>query len=449
MKKAFLFTVVVLLFASVFVRVRLVAQEQKHLAGTPVQSPEERGVPAKSPIHLSEQPFPTVTVRGKVFMPDGSPAKERYIEVAYMHLTRNTTTYLGTRTNDAGEYSFQLPLGVQMTALVKNPEKSSQWLEEGLASPLLFATALDNPIAGLYDIRLRKGIPVSGTMRYEDGTAAAGKTIKVEMYAFEGRVPLPVTDSPGQISYYRPSKYQHVFTDKDGRYTFWLLPNQEYELEVADLLGDARTQSLQKLARGEEGRTIDFTLPQPTVFTFILPDGKATTDVDVCIDSRMDERHTNRQIQQLLPEADGVYQAVLSPIANLISVKTKDGKFGINRVIQGDERLKPIALTLEPPAIGKVKFVEKETGTPIAGRSLAYYSAKKIHDNLHLNTNNFRPVEIETDANGVATLHMFVGADYSLYDGFDYEDKPRLPGVGFSPQKSGETVDKGTIEAAK
>ncbi len=386
---------------------------------------------------------PTVTVHGKVFLPDGSLAKNRWVTLNYTYLTQNAGSGGLTPVNEQGEYSVKLQVGTRMTVIAANREKGSEWLEDGLASPIVSAVVTENPTAGQYDLRLQKGIRVSGTMRYEDGTAAVGKSLLVHMYGFGGeRFPLPEKNELGETCYYRPNCYQRVWTDKDGRYTLWLLPDQEYELEQEDSPGENRQQSL-KLTADEKERTIDYTLPQPTAFRFVLPDGRATSEVVVDICSRMGE-HDNRNIVRLEPESDGVFPAVLSPIANLVSAKTYDGKFGTNRLIQGDERLKPITIPLQPAAIGKVRFVDKGTGKPIVGRKLGYYPFRKINDNLLL-MNSDRPEDVQTDENGIATLpHLYVGADYSLYDG--YEIQPKMPSVDFTAQKPGETVDRGTVE---
>jgi hypothetical protein len=201
-----------------------------------------------------------------------------------------------------------------------------------------------------------------------------------------------------------------VYTDTEGKYTLWILRNQEYEIEQDDVWGEDRKQTV-KLFDFEQDRIIDFTLPQPTTFAFTLPDGAAAKNVDVDICARF-ARDSN-QIVGLKPEADGIYRAVLAPNVNLISVKTKDGKFGANRIVHGDERNETITIPLEPPAIGKVKFVEKETGKPLAGRRLAYYPKKRLSDNLLL-MNSFRAAEVRTDKDGVATLSLFVDASYTV-----------------------------------
>jgi len=393
-----------------------------------------------------QDPQQTVTVRGRVFQPDGSPAKDQYLTIQYQMPTRNACIVGGARTNEQGEYSYAIPVGTWMVAMVNNQGRSSEWLHGGLASPVVANFVTENPRVEDYDIHLKPGIRVSGTMRYEDDTVAIGKALIIEAFGFDGRrVRLPARDD-GEFRYTQPGSTQHVWSDENGRYTLWLLPDQEYEIRVPDLPGDERRQPL-RLTKDEKERTIDFTFPQPTPFVFVLPDGTPTTDVDVSINSRFrigGGPTADRQIERLQPEADGSFREVLAPVANLISVKTKDRQFGANLVVQGDERLKPITLTLAPAVIGKVKFVEAGTGKPLADRGLSYYPSKRLHDMLLLG-NTQRPEDIRTDADGVATLpFMYIGADYRLYDG--YEIQPRLPRVEFSPQTPGEVIDLGVRE---
>ena len=147
--------------------------------------------------------------------------------------------------------------------------------------------------------------------------------------------------------------------------------------------------------------------------------------------------------ERLKPEPDGDFRTILAPpIVYLITAKTKDGKFGVNRVIQ-DEYPETLSLTLEPPAIGKIKVVEKETGNPMVNLNLTYYPQKEI-DNKLPRMRRFAPPgqqwnEIRTDDNGVATLPMFIGADYKLYN---HEWKIN---VEFTPKKPGEIIDRGTV----
>ena len=187
---------------------------------------------------------------------------------------------------------------------------------------------------------------------------------------------------------------------------------------------------------------------QATPFIFTLPDGTTTNDVIVSITSDMPGApQGGRQIARLLPESDGSFREVLSPTANLIRVRTTDGEFGVNRYIVGEERLQPISFALEPAVVGTVRFVEKETGNPIVGRRIAYYPRRAISDNpsrwLLISS-----VRSQTDEDGVVTLTMYVGGDYLMNDFTNPTENPtlRLPHIHFSPQRAGETIDRGTIE---
>lgn len=443
-KKIVLLTLITAFFAGNLLQVHLVARQPETAPVAKETDPPSETSPQV--IVLSEEPKEkTTTVRGRVFLPDGTPAKNAYIGLEYQNLTKNSSIITGTSANENGEYSCKMPVGVRMLGLVKNQKnEGSEWLEGGLASPILSSYAVENPKAGQYDIHLKKGIPVGGTLRYEDGTPAVGKTILVSMYGFDGQeFTLPEKDELGRDNFFRPYLYQHVYSDKDGRYMLWLLPGQKYEIIQEDLSDDKRQVSL-TLTEDEKERSVDFILAQPTELRFVLPDGTPTTEVEIHICSRMRE-HENRNITKLKPEADGRFRAVLSPVADLISVRTPDGRFGNNVLIQGEERLKPIAVTLLPVATVAVRLRDETTDRPVRGKRLAYYPFKRIHANLLL-MNGEMLEQVETDGDGVATLtRIYAGTDYELYDGYT-EDGDSEIRVDIPPAKAGETVDLGTVK---
>ncbi len=225
--------------------------------GKLTQSPNEQPT-AKKVIDTKQETKPKPeTIHGKVFLPDGSPAKNRWVNVQYQFLDRNAGSGGLVPVNEQGEYTVKLSVGTRLTVIAANRQKSSEWIDDGHASPIVSAVVTKNPAAGQYDLHLKKGIRVSGTMRYEDGTVAADKTLLVRMFGFDGKsFTLPEKNESGEDYYYRPNCYQHVWTDKDGRYTLWLLPGQEYELEQEDSPNENRRQTL-KLAAEEKERILD------------------------------------------------------------------------------------------------------------------------------------------------------------------------------------------------
>lgn len=111
----------------------------------------------------------------------------------------------------SGVNSCMMPVGTRMLVLVGNQEKRSQWLEDGLGSPILSGIVKENPAEGEYDIHLQKGIRVGGTLRYEDGTPAVGKIVLVQVYGFGGEsFTLPEKDEFGNEYFTRDSLSQRV-----------------------------------------------------------------------------------------------------------------------------------------------------------------------------------------------------------------------------------------------
>ena len=199
------------------------------------------------------------------------------------------------------------------------------------------------------------------------------------------------------------------------------------------------------------GPDLELESEEATQFTFTLPDGTETKDVivSIAVNANLQERTLGtRQIAQLQPAADGTYRAPLSPAINLLSVRTRDGKFGVNRLIQGDERLQPVSFALEPAVPGTVKFVEKSTGTPLAAREISCMPLKAIPAELAGDTRwsiQSSRTAIRTDENGVAELTMYVGADYLVYYANVDTSPPRVFSIRLSPQTAGVAMDGGVV----
>ena len=186
-----------------------------------------------------------------------------------------------------------------------------------------------------------------------------------------------------------------------------------------------------------------------TTLSFTLPDGTPTKDVIVNIGSYVpDGPPGSQQIARLQPAADGTFQSRLSPVANLIRARTRDGKFGAIRLVLGEERLQPIAFALEPAVTYTFTFVEKSTGKPIIDRPIVCLPQKAIPGSTPRRYVTISSTFTQTDENGVATLTVYVGADYAVneFSAPGTGPKPRLPDLLLSPKTAGEVIDRGIIE---
>lgn len=373
---------------------------------------------------------PLITIRGKVLLPDGSPAKDLQID---MHCMPHQMNFAPRTVDEQGEYSCDLPLGTWMVARVLNPNNPVDGNGERLVSSIISNIVTENPVAEHYDIHLQQGIRVTGTLRYEDGTPAVKKSVRLKEYE------LKRPDDPkrgGMIS------YSHHHTDEDGRYTVWVRPNKEHELAPLDCPDDAMPL---QLPEHQQEFTVDFVLPMPTVLRFVLPDGTTATDVVVVVVSGQDGRHSVGHPDRFQPELDGSFRAVLSQrIAYLISAKTSDDKFGKHHFILANEILgteipNPITLTLEPPVTCKVKVAELKSGAPIANHTLNYYPQKRIHNTWTLSGFSMDTRGAAwTEDDGVATLPLFVGAEYAVYS----SDGGGVSRLEITPEQSGEIMER-------
>jgi hypothetical protein len=131
----------------------------------------------------------------------------------------------------------------------------------------------------------------------------------------------------------------------------------------------------------------------------------------------------------------------------------------VHRLIQKYEELEStdltqsLSLTLEPPATGKIRFVEKGSEKPMAGQQFHAYPYKNLsgHPNPLVIQEGFvtgraNRESLFADEDGVVTFPLFMGLDYRLqsFSGI-------IPIFEFSGYKPGEVLDHGTmyIEVSK
>ncbi|GHT31353.1 hypothetical protein FACS1894214_2600 [Planctomycetales bacterium] len=376
----------------------------------------------------------TVTIQGKVLLPDGSPAGETFLYFNQLSAFKNCQDIQAT--DKDGNFTVKgVHVGAYSTAVMTQPQKPGG-PADSLASPVIATIITDPPTPGQFDIQLQKGIKVHGKLIYEDGSPAVDKFISFITYPF-GKKNIITHKEANLSSGASISACCGAKTNDRGEYTKMLVPG-EYTVSQSDRF-ENDTEQLITLKPEEQERRIDLTLPNPTKGQIVLPDGSPAANLQINYISL--SKINGCLSSQTTSDKNGNFSLNLSPYGNMLQTVTKDGKFGLVKYIKGDERLKPLTLTLQPPVIGKVRLVSR-SGKPVAG--LPLYYAPLLHTGEN-STHSSLPVNIVTDSDGNAELtQLFVGGEYRLSCRVpdNVHSHPVLD-IPFNPAIPGEVIDIG------
>ena len=281
MKRAFLFAVVVLLFASVFVQEGLVTQ---------VDVPNE---PRTSEIDENAKKLaiavmpnaPKVSIGGKVFLPDGSPASECIVTIYSVAFTfaqnfsskdgelpptkdKFSITTHGTggivkpdgtfKINDAALPGANVVITIHGWADKKN--------KQFVSKPVSFVAREDmEPL----NITLAEGIPVRGKIIYDSGTPAADRGL-----SFDQRVEPKLGAEFVNMKELLTSSLTCT-SNSEGEYERFLLPG---DYTIRDFSG-RRKELLLTIAKTDKEKRVDWTLPTPIIIETEMEDGSPTGGV--------------------------------------------------------------------------------------------------------------------------------------------------------------------------
>ncbi len=401
-------------------------------------------VPKTEEFRLGEER--KIEIQGRVWMPDGSPAPESLLKTSQ---TSGWADIISINpSNKTGEYTDKVHVGAYYIAFVSNSLKLGG-PSDNFASSVVATVVTDPPKPGQFDIRLQEGIRVHGSILYESGEPAAGKNISFSVYPF-GKESITLRRKSSSSSAGSSSSSSEVVasldfnvtSDEKGHFNKILLPG-EYVVSTPDQFGDSRTIVLKP---DEKEFRLDFVLSDPTEGQVFMPDGSPAANLEIRTKRVRSTGNNLVSSESLLnTDAEGRFRINLSPQANMLQLATKDGKYGLIRYLEGDERNEPLKLILQPAATGKVRIISAATGKPIAGHSLQYapkLAAKHDPPKFYVGGDS---VQTKSDSEGWVVLdRLYVGGRYELEFELPQgaETYPYFQ-CKFTPTEPGELIDLG------
>jgi len=368
-----------------------------------------------------------VTIRVRVTYPDGSPGKNLFL-LASRQI--KSSRVMGTeQTDHDGYYSVKVPEGGYFAVIVNGLQGRENDAKRvlGFASPVVSVyVGKNSPEVIERDIVLEKGIPLRGRLIYENGKPAVGKSVHVNDYPF-GRELINVPTGGGD-------------SNEQGEYVVLLTPG-EYVVSQWNLFGENCNHAV-TIRPDDTECVLDLILPAETTGTILLPDGTPAVKAGIWQDSMVGKNAFSSN-GTCYADSNGNFRLPMTPFGNMLLFYTEDKSLGLAKIIDGDERLEHHTLTLQPPEIGRLRFVSQATGKPIAGIKIRYATVM-VRENVGTSG---MPLFAVTDNEGYAELkHLFIGATYKL----DFHFEPQrlsYPAITrtLTPTQPGQTVDYGEI----
>ncbi len=387
------------------------------------------------PTQAEEAPKPLIEIRGRVLLPDGTPAPNPYLQVQEFG---DSDGRYPAATDENGEFSDMVRVG-NLYAIIVRSSQHRGGVEEKFASPVIATVVTDPPTPGQFDIQLQKGIRVHGTIKYASGEPAADQNIVFSVFPFRREEEKKAPEDQNHFALFGRVAFQ-TYSDKNGNYERFLLPG-EYHVRASNMFGDDAEKILVvNPSHTEIG--MDFTLSAATLGKVTLPDGTPAANMEFWAVKNMSDTSTATEYTKT--DQDGRFRVFLSPLVNMLAFGTKDGRFGLNYPIDGKNRFEPLDLVLQPPATGKVRLLSGRTGKPIVGYKL---SSSASYSPLSDKGVSVTSEDVKSDAEGYVTLkRLYLGAQYRLSTTYPVEGRPGW-GTGMSfefvPKKSGEVIDLG------
>ena len=364
---------------------------------TPEQTPADIEMAKKLAIAI-EHDTPRVSIRGSVYLPDGSPAEYFHIntnDVAYqfsssgsgcVHMRRHGFTG-GIRD---GAFSVSAQTGANVAIAIypmvftnrDNPQR------QFVAKPIVVV-----PYENMESltITLEEGIPVRGKLMYDNGTPASERGLTFEQQ-FEPILGADIQEMRDSLRMSRSAS-----SNENGEYEIFLLPG-EYTVFHRGFGGQPRKETL-TIARTDTEKQLDWTLPTPIfVETF--------TEVEL---TNTSPRNTSYVLAE---EGRGAHSFsgarldsfVLEPVTadSTLFIADLDNKVGTIETITPAMTGETVRFELKPMATITVTLVDGN-GNPLVGKRVSHFIRTTFHNSMNIGRG------VETNEEGKAVLPVLSG----------------------------------------
>jgi hypothetical protein len=356
---------------------------------------------------------PAVKVKGRVLLPDGSPAKN--ISITCVECGKHSSRRYSAQTNDKGEYtSHEMPVGslfgVSIQSSTEKPPAAGMFrmLQQPAAKPVKYASAwvtaeaTDPYPVGQFDIQLKsEGINLHGKVTCADGTPAAGKTLQLQTF--------PLRKEQDKQGHYSLFCHTFVFaTDKNGEFSE-LVPPGEYELILHE-----KPDAKQNVNLKQENKEFvqNFTLPSPIKATVLLPDGSPASNLRVSISHINFMNNFSTRGSSVMTDKKGEFPVIMNADFVVFDCVTEDNKFGTVQMRVGKDT-RPFTMTLAPPSQVKMRLVNVD-GKPLSDCQVSYERAVRYQRGSSRSATFGSSRTATTDRNGDVVLPMFASGEYHI-----------------------------------
>lgn len=347
-----------------------------------------------------------ITVKGKVLMPDGTPAKRGVVSMtSLLYISNNSMGWHSvkghnhsqggmTYVDDTGGFEFHLEEGsntilsavcdtyggssAAAVFLSSDPKRLDR--QKLIAPPVAFVPRENGPEIVL---QYEEGVFVEGTVTFDDGTPAVNQSLTVQQYV----TPALGADIPAV-------QEKMVFTTttrigEDGKFALYLLPG-EYTFVTSDFpVQEERRQNV-VIERDKENR-FALTAPSPIHVRFELKDGTLPEGLNVMhagaylYQGRKDSLNTflfavfdsenNENFDRVKYQPGDAIAVHPTDMDNYLIVTTYDNEYGLVEKITPQMRGKEITLTLRPT----IKVTEQKDASQKYTREweFQYFDAKR------------------------------------------------------------------------
>lgn len=325
-----------------------------------------------SPEMTIESENDLVDFRGRVLLPDGSPAPGYRVDLIYHYSTKDSSgsSSHGLRTNADGYFSLKVGRMCKVGMIAFDAKDKSHTQTGPLVSEPLFLTYIHGETPEPV-LTLAEGTPVHGKIRYKNGESATERRIDLSF-------PYTITAERRGQGATKTTQVLSVniigYTNEQGEYRFYA-PKGLASIKPWDLNSWEAAQSREiAVKKGQAVALDDFVLETPLRVRVLLADGTPLKNRrSIRSQHTFTPRKTDGQpMTEQLYETDenGVFAFFPSPGFNAVTIDTEDHTQGIVQKIDPENAAGELEIRLRPCREIRMRLIDKETKKAIVGEKV-------------------------------------------------------------------------------